>query len=180
MISRVRSTLVLLGGEGLNDVGHHQFLHARVHSGEVAGLVHGLGDALLVTAAQLGVEDLLEHGGLAVHGGHHAAQVPGLDGIPRHLEGEACDLCVPLGQLTGASYHADSYEIVHEARVGLEDVGELLAGVGTVFEDPRELTGGVPRRDGRAALYALLDDLRSEERRVGKECRSRWSPYHYK
>src|SRR3712207_9116642 len=24
----------------------------------------------------------------------------------------------------------------------------------------------------------LLDLLRSEERRVGKECRSRWSPYH--
>src|SRR3712207_6885322 len=23
-----------------------------------------------------------------------------------------------------------------------------------------------------------LGDLRSEERRVGKECRSRWSPYH--
>ena len=22
------------------------------------------------------------------------------------------------------------------------------------------------------------DELRSEERRVGKECRSRWSPYH--
>ena len=26
--------------------------------------------------------------------------------------------------------------------------------------------------------YALLERLRSEERRVGKECRSRWSPYH--
>src|SRR3712207_7068741 len=25
---------------------------------------------------------------------------------------------------------------------------------------------------------ACLDALRSEERRVGKECRSRWSPYH--
>src|SRR5258708_10396116 len=25
---------------------------------------------------------------------------------------------------------------------------------------------------------ALLDETRSEERRVGKECRSRWSPYH--
>ena len=25
---------------------------------------------------------------------------------------------------------------------------------------------------------ALLDEVRSEERRVGKECRSRWSPYH--
>src|SRR5256886_8755051 len=26
--------------------------------------------------------------------------------------------------------------------------------------------------------YWLLANLRSEERRVGKECRSRWSPYH--
>ena len=25
---------------------------------------------------------------------------------------------------------------------------------------------------------SLMKDLRSEERRVGKECRSRWSPYH--
>ena len=25
---------------------------------------------------------------------------------------------------------------------------------------------------------AALRDIRSEERRVGKECRSRWSPYH--
>ena len=25
---------------------------------------------------------------------------------------------------------------------------------------------------------ALADPARSEERRVGKECRSRWSPYH--
>src|SRR3712207_9102997 len=24
----------------------------------------------------------------------------------------------------------------------------------------------------------VMDNLRSEERRVGKECRSRWSPYH--
>ena len=24
----------------------------------------------------------------------------------------------------------------------------------------------------------LLEEIRSEERRVGKECRSRWSPYH--
>ena len=24
----------------------------------------------------------------------------------------------------------------------------------------------------------ILCDMRSEERRVGKECRSRWSPYH--
>ena len=29
------------------------------------------------------------------------------------------------------------------------------------------------------AIAEVLDlDKRSEERRVGKECRSRWSPYH--
>ena len=27
-------------------------------------------------------------------------------------------------------------------------------------------------------LQATVDAARSEERRVGKECRSRWSPYH--
>ena len=33
---------------------------------------------------------------------------------------------------------------------------------------------------GGYACYYLLTQalLRSEERRVGKECRSRWSPYH--
>src|SRR5256885_2765316 len=29
-----------------------------------------------------------------------------------------------------------------------------------------------------APRHALLETTRSEERRVGKECRSRWSPYH--
>ena len=28
------------------------------------------------------------------------------------------------------------------------------------------------------SLLELLSENRSEERRVGKECRSRWSPYH--
>ena len=27
-------------------------------------------------------------------------------------------------------------------------------------------------------IYRIIDFTRSEERRVGKECRSRWSPYH--
>src|SRR5256884_8604915 len=30
----------------------------------------------------------------------------------------------------------------------------------------------------QALLYSLSEQTRSEERRVGKECRSRWSPYH--
>ena len=32
--------------------------------------------------------------------------------------------------------------------------------------------------DSMALLRILLALARSEERRVGKECRSRWSPYH--
>ena len=30
----------------------------------------------------------------------------------------------------------------------------------------------------RATITHTADNDRSEERRVGKECRSRWSPYH--
>ena len=38
-------------------------------------------------------------------------------------------------------------------------------------------------KDQKGELKAVMDSLekegkRSEERRVGKECRSRWSPYH--
>src|SRR3712207_6026083 len=35
-----------------------------------------------------------------------------------------------------------------------------------------------PPRGLPARLVAVLPHPRSEERRVGKECRSRWSPYH--
>src|SRR2546430_16760226 len=33
-------------------------------------------------------------------------------------------------------------------------------------------------REALAPVFADLNKYRSEERRVGKECRSRWSPYH--
>src|SRR5258706_1291764 len=37
-----------------------------------------------------------------------------------------------------------------------------------VFKNPRDVT----------QIKTLAAQMRSEERRVGKECRSRWSPYH--
>ena len=46
------------------------------------------------------------------------------------------------------------------------------------------LGSGFPGRDCNVAVFvtnvpaAEFILLRSEERRVGKECRSRWSPYH--
>src|SRR5256885_5417703 len=42
-------------------------------------------------------------------------------------------------------------------------------------------SGGLPRAQGRIDARERRSrggHLRSEERRVGKECRSRWSPYH--
>ena len=60
-----------------------------------------------------------------------------------------------------------------------EDANDL-AGALTALESGSELT-----RDQAALLSTVVDKLspetepeRSEERRVGKECRSRWSPYH--
>ena len=35
-----------------------------------------------------------------------------------------------------------------------------------------------PSRPKQPGMLAMTSSLRSEERRVGKECRSRWSPYH--
>src|SRR2546430_8971070 len=54
-----------------------------------------------------------------------------------------------------------------------DGVGHGRPLVGTVALDARE-----PQRQPAGILTARLDVVRSEERRVGKECRSRWSPYH--
>src|SRR5256885_7080820 len=65
---------------------------------------------------------------------------------------------------------------------GLEvgDPGQLLRTCTTVFAGqvaagPLDIHVSVLRR-GRSATQ--VQAARSEERRVGKECRSRWSPYH--
>src|SRR5256885_10356736 len=34
------------------------------------------------------------------------------------------------------------------------------------------------RKTRQRPTYVAFKEVRSEERRVGKECRSRWSPYH--
>src|SRR5207302_3735168 len=48
----------------------------------------------------------------------------------------------------------------------------LVAGAGGIAHHHFDLV--------EADIELFGDDLRSEERRVGKECRSRWSPYHKK
>src|SRR2546429_9238462 len=41
-----------------------------------------------------------------------------------------------------------------------------------------QVQGYIVSRDYQEGSLVKKGDLRSEERRVGKECRSRWSPYH--
>src|SRR5256885_9478373 len=55
-----------------------------------------------------------------------------------------------------------------------QNTSTLLDDSGEHAEKVRGLTLG--GSDPGNAVYALV--RRSEERRVGKECRSRWSPYH--
>ena len=57
--------------------------------------------------------------------------------------------------------------------IGLGNVGGKLAG--SLLRNNFDLTV----RDLDESLTNSFKDFgRSEERRVGKECRSRWSPYH--
>src|SRR3712207_3194467 len=53
--------------------------------------------------------------------------------------------------------------------------------VDELLDEHRLADAGAAEEPDLAALGVgreEVDDLRSEERRVGKECRSRWSPYH--
>src|SRR5256885_15853400 len=60
--------------------------------------------------------------------------------------------------------------------VQVVDLLELAPRVLVDLAFAREDVQRLEQFDGLAGLEAQL--LRSEERRVGKECRSRWSPYH--
>ena len=65
----------------------------------------------------------------------------------------------------------------------LKAAGGGIALLPTAREYPRNRDTDFPYRHDSYFYYLTGFDepeswLRSEERRVGKECRSRWSPYH--
>ena len=112
----------------------------------------------------------------------------------------ASDLAATRTQPPFPASAMDGYAVRHEdvetCPATLKVIGESAAGHG--FHDEikpgqcvRIFTGApVPpgadtiaiqenaQRDGQVVTILKGESKRSEERRVGKECRSRWSPYH--
>src|SRR2546422_4690513 len=106
-----------------------------------------------------------------------------------------------IGAVIDIEFPRDAMPGIYDALV-LEDSGEKsFAEKGLTFEVEQQLGDGVVRcislgssdglrrgmkvkstgspisvPVGKGTLGRIMD--RSEERRVGKECRSRWSPYH--
>src|SRR6202050_1016417 len=89
----------------------------------------------------------------------------------------------PVTAVDDVSFRVDEGEI-------LGFLGPNGAGKTTTM---RVITGYMPATEGQAVVaghdvftepleakrrIGYLPETRSEERRVGKECRSRWSPYH--
>ena len=90
-----------------------------------------------------------------------AVVVPGFDNNPA----EAPETI----ELDGATYK------IYKATKGGEFIGAAVESSANGFGGALSVLVGFDK-EGNIIDYSLLS--RSEERRVGKECRSRWSPYH--
>ena len=63
-------------------------------------------------------------------------------------------------------------------RVGVADGGLSGQDQTELISDVINIFGVKPGSDTEPNFFITPTAGRSEERRVGKECRSRWSPYH--
>ena len=72
---------------------------------------------------------------------------------------------IEIGSVASAIRHGLAYVSEDRKRYGLNLIESIR----------RNMSSAAP---WRFSSRGVLDLTRSEERRVGKECRSRWSPYH--
>ena len=84
------------------------------------------------------------------------------------------DLALVIERANGSLQVVETTGNSRVARI--EGLGDLSHASAVFSRDQRYAF--VFGRDGGLSKVDLLEGVRSEERRVGKECRSRWSPYH--
>ena len=86
-----------------------------------------------------------------------------------------------MAEKTTGLYVRMNPEKKEKAEAILKKLGLNSATAINMFYDQIILHNGIPFRVEIPNAWDNLDQMnkyRSEERRVGKECRSRWSPYH--
>src|SRR3712207_9311562 len=113
-----------------------------------------------------------EYAAVAFHEPRGRHDLLGETGLARHylggLEGPREGACVDTGDL---------FALEGPARLGgLEPALLRESKIQLALPDAARVRGGLSVADQENFL--LAHTRRSEERRVGKECRSRWSPYH--
>src|ERR1041385_2003757 len=110
-----------------------------------------VGERCVMTAADVLVETLIDWGVEVIFG------LPG-DGIN--------------GVFESLRTHADKIQFI---QVRHEEAAAFMA---TAYAKFTGKLGCCVATSGPGGIHLLNGLYRSEERRVGKECRSRWSPYH--
>src|SRR3712207_1861821 len=173
-------------GEWLPGDGHTVYLDAvdgaRVAAGgagrgggveaDLAVVHEGLGLLEVAAVARLaGLLQRLPDGGDVVVGDDGVARPEVLDGGRQRVAEAAAAPADGGGEVLGGLL-ADA-QSRDQVRLSVLELGRYLVVLqGLRVEPVREV------RDPPQSL--LVHHARSEERRVGKECSSRWSPYHYK
>ena len=85
--------------------------------------------------------------------------------------------CAEVQEATGVATQQDLFQIRQDVAAAQQTAQRAKADADAVSAQVKGRSSG----EGDKSLSRQVDSLsetRSEERRVGKECRSRWSPYH--
>src|SRR5205814_7525354 len=81
-------------------------------------------------------------------------------------------------RLTGAAKAADHLIEHQQDAVASADLAQPLEVAARRDDDPGGPGDGLDEHRGNALLTHEVHEARSEERRVGKECRAGWGPWH--
>ena len=115
-----------------------------------------------------------------------AVRDAGYDGAVRYISPPRADWMrgKPIQRAEIDDFHAHGLDVAFVWQYGKEADSDVMRGRDGGLADARaakqklDELGCSSHPVFFAVDFAITLQLRSEERRVGKECRSRWSPYH--